>query len=593
MNTTVSTALSSLEEGDWEGKTSYDGSMELMLAEQDSDEQDQRSITKMIPLQGKQGKRQDSLPFVKQWSYSMHRMPTTREASRLTLKAKNKIKEDLHLRGYRALDCKRKCGLASLFVAFLFCVAGTAVMWCTSLFQDLVTGTMVISNSSNTWDWWRAPPVNPLLRVYIFNYTNGDSFGSAGQNLILKEVGPFTYRETNEKVDFKFYANSTLSYHEKKTYEFVPELSCPNCNEAAKVFVPNIPFMAAVAQVRGDYLLNRFGMNTLLHTLGSKPILHISVRDLLFGYEDSLFGLARVAGVNGDIPYQKFGLMVPKVGVSEHEITMHTGADDMNRLGQIVNFNGAVKQGVWKSDECDAIEGSDGSQFPPPKVATDARLYVYNRDMCRRMPLEFKEVTEAQGMPAYRFHPPANVFSKPSENKENQCYCHDETEDCLPSGVFNASACNFGAPVLFSFPHFLHGEPRLFNNLQGLKPDISKHDMYVDIHPKLGLTLGGKSRLQVNVQVRRADSVMTQLMSHFKDLSILPIAWFELSVTDYPPALKNLLYHATFTVHIVELLLMYGFLAGGIASAAVLCRRLFLRERGTLDLSESPDSDSC
>lgn len=64
-------------------------------------------------------------------------------------------------------------------------------------------------------------------------------------------------------------------------------------------------------------------------------------------------------------------------------------------------------------------------------------------------------------------------------------------------------------------------------------------------------------------------------------------------VTDFPSPLKTLLYHATFTVHILELLLMYGFLAGGIASAAVLCRRLCLRERGTLDLStESPDSDS-
>lgn len=590
-NTAVSTALSSLEEGDWEGKSVYDGSMELMLSGQDSDEQDQRSVTKMIPLQGKQGKRHDSLPFVKQWSYSMHRMPTTREASRLTLKAKNKIKEDLHLRGYRALDCKRKCGLAYLFAAFLFCVAGTAVMWCTSVFQDIVTGNMVISNSSNTWDWWKAPPVTPLLQVYIFNYTNGDSFGR--ENLRVQEVGPFTYRETTEKVDLKFYGNSTLSYREKKTYEFVRELSASD--EDVKVFAPNIPFMTAVGQVRNEFYFNRLGMNTLLRTLGSKPMLHITVRDLLFGYEDSLFGLARVAGVNGDIPFHKFGLLVPKVGVSQHEVTVHTGADDISRLGQIVNFNGATSQGVWRTDECDAIEGSDGSQFPPPKVSQDARLYVYNRDMCRRMPLVFEKFTEAQGLPAYRFHPPANVFSNPAVNAENACYCHhDDPEDCLPSGVFNASACQFGAPVLFSFPHFLHGDPDLLKNVKGLSPDVAKHDMYVDVHPTLGLTLGGESRLQVNVQVRLASNVMTQEMSHFKDKTVLPIAWFDLLVTDYPAELKNLLYHATFTVHILELLLMYGFLAGGIASAAVLCRRLFLRERGTLDLSsESPDSDSC
>ncbi|KAE8751424.1 hypothetical protein FOCC_FOCC001999 [Frankliniella occidentalis] len=483
-------------------------------------------------------------------------------------------------------------GIAGLFVAFLFCLAGTTVMWCTSLFQDLVTGTMVISNSSNTWDWWRAPPVSPLLMVYIFNYTNADTFGQDGQKLRVKEVGPFTYRETTEKVDFKFYDNATLSYHEKKTYEFLPEMSA--YPESAKVYVPNIPFLSAVAAARDRNFIERWGMNMMLHSFDSKPILHINVRDLLFGYEDRIFNVAKLTAINGQIPFQKFGLMVPKVGVSEHEITMHTGAGDMSRLGQIVNFNGYDNQGVWRSDECNAIQGSDGSQFPPPSVSPEARLWVYNRDMCRRLPLVFNEYTEAQGMPAYRFGMPANVFDNPRDNPDNACFCHeDDPSLCLPSGVFNASACNLNAPVVMSFPHFLHGDPALLHNVEGLKPQPGQHDMFVDIHPKLGLTLGGVSRLQVNVQVRRAAGVLGQTMSHFKDLSILPVAWFELKVTEFPPPLKNLLYHATFTVHILELLLMYGFLAGGIASAAVLFRRLCLRERGTLDLSaESPDSDS-
>ncbi|XP_034235542.1 lysosome membrane protein 2-like isoform X2 [Thrips palmi] len=480
-------------------------------------------------------------------------------------------------------------GLASLFAAFLFCLAGTAVMWCTSLFQDLVTGTMVISNSSNTWDWWRAPPVTPLLMVYIFNYTNADSFGRDGSKLRVQEVGPFTYEETTEKVNVQFYPNSTLSYQENKTYTFRPDLS--PYPEDAKVFVPNIPFMSALATAREESWVKRVGINTMLRLMDSKPLLHIPTRDLLFGYEDSLFNMAKFTKT---IPYTKFGLMVPKVGVSDHVITMHTGADDMNRLGQIVNFNGETSQGAWRTDECNRIEGSDGSQFPPPQVSPTARLFVYNRDMCRRLPLVFDRYTEAQGMPAYRFHLPPNVFDNPGKNPDNECFCHhDDPEQCLPSGVFNSSACNFDAPLIMSFPHFLHGDPALRNNVIGLNPDPEKHDMFVDIHRTLGLTIGGTSRLQLNVQVRQAAGVLGATMTHFKDLSILPVAWFELKVTDFPSPLKTLLYHATFTVHILELLLMYGFLAGGIASAAVLCRRLFLRERGTLDLStDSPDSDS-
>lgn len=79
-----------------------------------------------------------------------------------------------------------------------------------------------------------------------------------------------------------------------------------------------------------------------------------------------------------------------------------------------------------------------------------------------------------------------------------------------------------------SFPHFLHGDPSLRNNVMGLSPDPEKHDMYVDIHRTLGLTIGGTSRLQLNVQVRQAAGVMGATMTHFKDLSILPVAWFEL-----------------------------------------------------------------
>lgn len=57
--------------------------------------------------------------------------------------------------------------------------------------------------------------------------------------------------------------------------------------------------------------LYRFGMNTFLRSLDSKPILHINVKDLLFGYEDRLFSAAKATGINGNIPFQKFGLMTP------------------------------------------------------------------------------------------------------------------------------------------------------------------------------------------------------------------------------------------------------------------------------------------
>ena len=53
----------------------------------------------------------------------------------------------------------------------------------------------------------------------------------------------------------------------------------------------------------------------------------------------------------------------------------------------------------------------------------------------------------------FRFVPPDDIFSPPDENPENECYCN--TKECnVPRGLFNMSACNFGSPVLMSWPHF-------------------------------------------------------------------------------------------------------------------------------------------
>lgn len=50
-------------------------------------------------------------------------------------------------------------------------------------------------------------------------------------------------------MDLQFYDNSTLSYHEKKSYKFRPDLSM--YPEDAKVFVPNVPFMVSVCPAPG------------------------------------------------------------------------------------------------------------------------------------------------------------------------------------------------------------------------------------------------------------------------------------------------------------------------------------------------------
>jgi scavenger receptor class B, member 1 len=88
----------------------------------------------------------------------------------------------------------------------------------------------------------------------------------------------------------------------------------------------------------------------------------------------------------------------------------------------------------------------------------------------------------------YRFRPPKGLFDTLAERPENECFCTSSAA-CNIKGVFNISACKFGAPIAISWPHFLHGDPKLLKHVEGLNPDPTKHEFFMDLHPVTKPTL--------------------------------------------------------------------------------------------------------
>ena len=80
-----------------------------------------------------------------------------------------------------------------------------------------------------------------------------------------------------------------------------------------------------------------------------------------------------------------------------------------------------------------------------------------------------------------RFAPPANVFGTPEENPANACFCNGG--HCSPSGLFNISSCQFGSPLVMSWPHFFQADPKLLEDVIGLEPDQEKHQFQLDVLP--------------------------------------------------------------------------------------------------------------
>lgn len=238
-------------------------------------------------------------------------------------------------------------------------------------------------------------------------------------------------------------------------------------------------------------------------------------------------------------------------------MTINTGEADIKRLAIFEALNGQTKMDYWNDDECDSIDGTDGTQFPPHMIDQHQNLSIFVKDICRKFPLTFdKEVTVFDGVQAWRYKAPIDAFAHPDINPNNQCFCHKESGVCPISGTFNLTSCSGNAPIFVSFPHFLGGDAALFEKIEGLHPDPVNHVTFADIHPRLGFPVAGASRFQINLQVQ-TDSFISGL-GKLKQDDILPIIWLEVVPGEFDESLKNLIYHSSFSANAVQLGLRWG-----------------------------------
>lgn len=259
------------------------------------------------------------------------------------------------------------------------------------------------------------------------------------------------------------------------------------------VIVPNIPMLSATSQSKhaARYVIFvisiwlkasnlyccrncrhrflRLAMASIMDILKIKPFVEVSVGQLLWGYEDPLLKLAKdVVPKEQKLPYEEFGLMYGKNSTSpvstwrlelmfecfdyddelhmfclQDRVTVFTGVNDITKFGIIDKFNGNSQLAHWTKPECNRLNGSDGSIFPPHIAKTDM-IHVYDKDLCRLLPLSFeKEVSTNNNVLGYRFTPDEKVFASVENNPDNVCFC-PAGPPCAPHGMFNVSLCQFG-----------------------------------------------------------------------------------------------------------------------------------------------------
>lgn len=172
-------------------------------------------------------------------------------------------------------------------------------------------------------------------------------------------------------------------------------------------------------------------------------------------------------------------------------------------------------------------------------------------------------------MPSKMYESHYDIFST-SKNNSYNCELKSIKESHV-DGVMDISDCiNGSPPVLVSFAHFMEGDPKLFEHFEGLNPDRKKHSPLAHIHPRLGVPIYGISKLQLNIKV-------TSFGRHYQKFNdmILPLAWVETSVQEFPLSYKILLYLSTYVVDIVEVILKYGSIVGMIVSIRYFMQNIF------------------
>ncbi|XP_055858648.1 scavenger receptor class B member 1 [Episyrphus balteatus] len=455
--------------------------------------------------------------------------------------------------------------LGTMLLLFMISVTGFFVMWFTQYYDNSYVSKLILANNSAAAKYWVDPPVDTYLKVHIFNYTNIDRYLSGEDAKIkVEDLGPYTYQEHSTKTNVKFNANNTVTYNDHHSYIFLPDKSVGD--RFQNVIVPNIPLLSASVSVDKMSFFQKFTASHAINALNLDAFLEVPIDDFIWGYSDKLINVLR-----NFMPElrPKFGMLMNRNGTSPDTLQIHTGVDDVQKLGVISQFNGMDQLNFWRDDECNRIDGSDGSQFPPYLMEERKPLHVFTQALCRKLPLHFEEeVTILKEIDVWRYRTPMNVFANPDDNPENACYCDASSVKCLPSGIFNGTQC-YQAPIYPSFPHFFSGDPVLFEEFEGIEPNAEKHRTFADIHPRLAFPVDGASRIQINIAVHKGQ-ILERKLKQMPDGLMLPVLWIEITSGELSEELRTLLYHSTFSANVIQIILKYGTLLTCVTSFALI-----------------------
>ncbi|XP_033634758.1 scavenger receptor class B member 1-like isoform X2 [Asterias rubens] len=393
-----------------------------------------------------------------------------------------------------------------------------------ALMDTILDQTMVIDPKSAIYTEWKDPTLPIYTRFYFFDLQNPEEVLQGAEPEVV-EIGPYSYKMALPRVNITFNPNDTVTSFQPYSYVFDRSQSVGSENDT--FMTTNMPFWSTVYFVREYNTLLKAGLSLFMEGVGEKPFMPLSVRQLVWGYDEPLFEWVHTHLPMFPLPEgfeTQFGFLLGRNNTPLGEYTTFTGVQNKTRVNEINKFNGQSKLNYWKSDYANQIVGSDGMMYHMG-IKEDETLNLFHPDLCRSMPYTFVQDDYLEGIPLKMFGVPAYAYENSSTYPENQGFLVNE-KDTVPSGLMRIDPCRYGTPIALSNPHFFNGDPCL--QVEGLKPNADKHRNYFSIEPILGMPFKLRMRLQIN-QYIQADSDIPQTGS--VNTRFMPGFWFEEDVT--------------------------------------------------------------
>lgn len=357
-------------------------------------------------------------------------------------------------------------------------------------------------------------------------------------------------------------------FQENRSHTFLPHLS-GGLKEDDIVIVPNIPVISGIPNARSLGFIAEIGYKGILASTKPKEFQNLTIEKYFKGYSDNFMSL--VSKVKWDFNPEDVAIFAPRRGVTKKSVTISAGTDDAYKVGQIISVGGQTKLKIWKSDTCNDVTGSDGIINGPSLVQNKEELRVYLPNFCRSLPLVFDREMKVNGMRSYRYKAPFGAFSPTHKD-----YCElKSVKQKHVDGVLDVSDCIDGnPPILISHPHMMEGDKKLFEHFEGLNPNMSLHESFAHIHPRLSVPISGVSRMQLNMRVSHFGNYYKKLPNDI----ILPLVWIETTSEEFPVGIKTRLFLSTVVVDFIEIF----FKIGSIISLMLSILYLMLSNIGSL-----------